>query len=93
MLAGMTAYCDANPFPEIIVGEGNSKSTDLIKSVYQADSAVKNSLSPEFFQMYELDAELPMDWKMTINIRNKGLVDDSIIGSVEINLEDRLVGE
>lgn len=42
--------------------------------------------------MYELDAELPKDWKMTLNIKNKGIM-DSIIGSVEIDIEDRVVGE
>ena len=42
--------------------------------------------------MYELDAELPKDWKLVLNIKNKGIV-DNIIGSVEIDLEDRLLGE
>jgi hypothetical protein len=53
---------------------------------------MKNTLSPEFFRMYELDASLPYDWKMVISIRDKGIV-DGLIGSVEIDLEDRMVGE
>jgi hypothetical protein len=57
-----------------------------------ADRAAKNTLSPEFFSMHELDAHIPKDWKLTINIKDKGMF-DSLIGSVEIDLEDRLFGE
>lgn len=42
--------------------------------------------------MYELDAELPSDWKMSINICDKGIL-DGLIGTVEIDLEDRVLGE
>jgi hypothetical protein len=31
--------------------------------------------------MYELDAELPTDWKMKLHIKNKGMF-DSVIGSI-----------
>jgi len=58
MLAGMNAFCVANPFPEIIVGERGSGSTDLIRYVNDSDKAVLNTLSPEFFRMHELDAVL-----------------------------------
>jgi hypothetical protein len=34
MLAGLNAFCEANPFPEITVGDGGGKSTELIKHVY-----------------------------------------------------------
>lgn len=78
MLAGMNAFCEANPFAEIIVGEKDGKKTDLIKYVNDSDKASKNTLSPEFFTMYELDAELPQDWKMTINIMDKGLFNNLI---------------
>lgn len=91
MMAGMTAFCEANPYPEIIVGERGSDST-LIKYVNDAEKAVKNTLSPDFYRMHELDALLPKDWKLTINIKDRGMV-DTLIGSVEIDLEDRFVGE
>ena len=91
MMAGMQAFCEANPYPEIIVGERSSDST-LIKYINEADKYIKNNLSPEFYRMHELDALLPKDWKLTINIKDKGVV-DSLIGSVEIDLEDRFVGE
>ena len=92
MLAGMKAFCVANPFPEITVGDGGGKGNGMIKHIYQADSAEQKTLSPEFFQMYELDAELPSDWKMSINICDKGIL-DGLIGTVEIDLEDRVLGE
>ncbi len=92
MLAGMKAFCVANPFPEITVGDGGGKGNGMIKHIYQGDSAESKTLSPEFFQMYELDAELPSDWKMSINICDKGIL-DGLIGTVEIDLEDRVLGE
>lgn len=92
MLAGMDAVCSANPYPEITIGEGNRGNLDLIKHVSDADKFVENNLSPGFFRMYELDGELPRDWKMTLHIKNKGMM-DSIIGTVEIDIEDRVVGE
>lgn len=88
----MNAFCDANAFPEITIGEGGGKSNELIKHIYQDDSPIQNTLSPEFYRIYELDALLPYDWKMVINIRDKGLR-DGLIGSVEIDIEDRLIGE
>jgi hypothetical protein len=87
----MTAICSANPYPEIIVGLG-SRGSDLIKYASDQDHYIENNLSPNFFRMYELDAEIPKDWKLTLNIKNKGMM-DSIIGSLEIDIEDRLVGE
>jgi hypothetical protein len=78
MLAGMNAFCEANPFPEIIIGEKGNGNSDLIKYVNDSDKAVNNTLSPEFFRMHELDAELPKDWKMVINIKDKGTFDNLI---------------
>ena len=42
--------------------------------------------------MYELDAELPTDWKLVLHIKNKSMF-DSTIGSIQIDIEDRIVGE
>lgn len=53
---------------------------------------MENTLFPGFYRIYELDAELPRDWKLTLNIKNKGMI-DNVIGSVEIDMEDRLLGE
>lgn len=79
MLAGMKAYNEANPFAEIIIGERDGAKTDLIKYINDSDKASKNTLSPEFFTMYEMDAELPRDWKLTINIMDKGFM-NTLIG-------------
>lgn len=48
---------------------------------------------PGFFRMYELDAFLPVDWKMELRIMNKNTIGSNMIGKVEIDLEDRLFGE
>jgi hypothetical protein len=55
---------------------------------------VPNTLSPDFFKFFEMDAELPQDWKLTINVwsKNDG-GSDSLIGTTIIDLEDRYIGE
>lgn len=78
MLAGLNALCEANPFPEIIVGERTSADSGLIKYVNDQDKAVLNTLSPEFYRMHELDAQMPKDWKMIINIKDRGMFNNMI---------------
>lgn len=47
-------------------------------------------LSPEFLQIYELDARMPEDWKLTISIFDKGSgYVDELIGSTFIDMESR----
>jgi hypothetical protein len=53
---------------------------------------IENTLSPSFFRTYELDGSLPLDWNMELRVMNKGVM-SSLIGQVQIDLEDRLMGE
>lgn len=92
-LAGYSAFCKANSFIEIKVGEGNNtgneKSTKYINDVA---SLVENTLNPSFFKFYELEADLPQDWRLEINIKSKG-TGESLIGSTVIDLENRYLGD
>lgn len=46
-----------------------------------------------FLRTYELDGFLPQDWQLQIRVMNKGTISNSLIGEMEIDLEDRLMGE
>lgn len=48
-------------------------------------------MNPNFFSVYELEGDLPQDWKLTINVRSysEGGINHSLIGSTVIDLEDR----
>lgn len=43
--------------------------------------------------MYELDACLPEDWNLVVQIMSKGAAVDSLIGQFQIDLEDRVLGK
>ncbi|EGR29195.1 hypothetical protein IMG5_161110 [Ichthyophthirius multifiliis] len=94
LLAGMNAVCSASSFPKIQVGTGKDEygRTDLIKLIIDDQNVQKDTLNPQFFKMYQLDAQLPEDWNLIISIVNKGQVLDSLIGEYEIDLEDRIFG-
>ena len=67
------------------------KNSFLVKSVNERDKAREAELSPQFHQFWELDCQLPEDWKMEISIFDKGAVQitDGLIGSTIIDLENR----
>lgn len=96
-LAGYDAFSKANAYLEIQLGDNHSESSDNrgLKYICDKQSFVPNSLSPDFFKYYELDADLPHDWKLTINVMSHtdGGVVDSLIGSTVIDIEDRHLGE
>ena len=94
-LAGYAAFCKANAFLEIMVGDNTSNDGKGTKYVNDKVSYVANSLSPNFFKYWELEADLPQDWKLTINVRShvEGTTGDTLIGSTIIDLEDRYLGE
>lgn len=79
-MAGMQAICSADSYPEVFIGDTAFDNQDLIKHVTDQDKPIVDTLSPNFFRMYELDAELPTDWKLILHLKNKGMF-DSIIGS------------
>ena len=68
--------------------------TKQLKYIIDRQNFVPNTLSPDFFKFFELDLELPQDWKLTINIwsKNDGS-SDSLTGTTIIDLEDRYLGE
>jgi len=52
-------------------------------------------LNPQFFRSYEFNAVFPEDWKLEIQIYDKGSLSftDALIGACQIDLEDRVFGE
>ena len=87
----MTAMCTANPYPLLQVGDGNqNKNSVLVKQVKDVASVKVGDLSPDFLQIYELDAIMPEDWKLTVSLYDKGSgYADELIGSTFIDMESR----
>ena len=50
-------------------------------------------MNPGFYKIYELDAQLPDEWRLELRIMNKGLMGKNLIGSFALDLEDRILGE
>ena len=74
-LAGLTALCSANPFPVIIVGDGrNDTQAQKIKFISDRDKEIQSDLNPKFFRSYEFDATFPEDWRLEIQIYDKGAI-------------------
>ena len=92
-LAGMTALCTANPYPKLYVGDDKKENPTLIKSYdRREDDVMDQNINPKYFKIFELDAQFPEDWKLELQIWNKGFVSlaDKLIGSTVIDLENRL---
>ena len=94
-MAGYNSFSQANAYLQIQVGQDSDVKEKGTKFIETKDSYVANSLSPDFYQMYELEADLPKDWKLQINVMSftPGGGSDSLIGSTVIDLEDRYLGE
>ena len=94
-MAGYNSYSRANAYLQIQIGENTSSREKGTKFVETKDSFVANTLSPDFYQLFELEADLPKEWKLTINVlsHTQGAGSDTVIGSTEIDLEDRFLGE
>jgi hypothetical protein len=94
-VAGYSAFCRANAYLELMVGDKYDQvEGKQIKHVIDKGGVVPNSLNPSFYKYFELDADLPDDWKLTINVKSQtdsGF--DTLIGSTSIDLEDRYIGE
>ncbi|CAG9335811.1 unnamed protein product [Blepharisma stoltei] len=87
---GLDALSSANSYPQLIIGD--HKDVDG-KYVNDTKPELKN-LNPEFFRSYEMEAEIPSDWKLQISIFNLNEYGfDNIIGSTIIDLEDRYFGD
>ena len=100
-LAGDSALSSANPYPVIKVGQGSTANNQAqVKFIDEKDKPVLRDLNPQFFRVYELDAQFPDDWRLEIEIRDKrympsnvdfGLF-DTLIGKTVIDLEQRWFG-
>ncbi|EAR93381.2 C2 domain protein (macronuclear) [Tetrahymena thermophila SB210] len=93
LLAGEAAVCSASSYPWVIVGDGENRGKNIIKNIKDDANIAVDTLNPEFFKMYELDATLPEDWNLVVKIMNKGTAIDALIGQFEIDLEDRVLGQ
>jgi len=92
-LAGYSAFCKANSFIEIKLGDNqDAEAKTGIKFINDLSSVVKDTLNPNFFKFYELDANLPQDWRIEISIKSQG-TSDTLIGSTVIDLENRYLGD
>ena len=82
----------ADTFPVVQVGDAeNNVNSGVTKKATDENNVVQNNLNPDYFKMYELDAFLPADWKLTLMIYNKGLavLFNKLIGERAIDIEDR----
>jgi C2 domain len=88
----MMALSSANPYPIVRIGDGSSNDKRFVKEINERDSYMENELNPRFLRTYELDAFFPEDWKLTVAVWDKGLVEfaDKLIGQTVIDLENRL---
>lgn len=73
------------------VGDGDRSKKNVIKYISDDKNVIEGTLCPEFYKMFELDAILPGDWKLTVKIMNAGTIGNSEIGGFEIDLEDRIL--
>lgn len=49
-----------------------------------------NTLNPEFYRYYELDASLPLDWRFKLCLHDhRMLLGGSLIGQTQVDIEDR----
>lgn len=62
-----------------------------MKKVSERDASIDGELNPQFWRVYELDANFPEDWRLEIAIHDKGIVSyaDSLIGATVIDVENR----
>lgn len=91
LASGNDSMSNAKSYPEIILGEGEELN---VRYVCESESPKEGTLNPEFFKVYEMTARIPQDIKLIIKLWNKSfLFPDALIGSTEIDIEDRFLGE
>ena len=68
----MTAMCTATPYPILKIGNGiTSAASKISKNFNDRESAIDGDLNPIFGKIYELDAIMPDDWKLTVSLMDK----------------------
>ena len=74
-LAGESAFSSADPYPVVKIGSGEADPrTKKVKRLDDREKNLKATLNPQFYRAYELDASFPDDWKLEIEIYDRGLV-------------------
>jgi len=63
---GENAVCSSSSYPFVFVGDGENKGKNIIKNIKDDNYVIPDTLNPEFFRMYELDACLPEDWNLVL---------------------------
>lgn len=96
-MSGYKAYCRANSYLELKLGHKyDSSDSKQLKYINDSINYIKDTLNPNFYKYFELEGDLPQDWKLTINVKSKNentIGADSLIGSTTIDLEDRYLGD
>eukprot|EP00760_Papus_ankaliazontas_P002929 PhM_4_TR11334/c0_g1_i1/m.103946 len=78
----------SDPYLKLSIGGGAG--VDPTRVIKDKDNKKFSTLNPEFFTMYEMDGILPRDNTLRIDVFDFDQIGfDELIGSTEINLEDR----
>ncbi len=62
------------------------------RDIEEQDQPV-DGLNPNFFRLYELDCDFPVNYLLKISIKQKGTLWDKEIGQLIVDLEDRWYGD
>ena len=90
--AGYSANCSADPYLNVQIGKG--KNTDgLVRSIDDSKNLMKSTLNPRFKQTFPMNAIMPEDNAILIEVYSKKLIKDSLIGFTKFDLEDRYYGD
>lgn len=83
---GTSTHQSADPFVVVHNGEGPGHNFN------QRDMAKQREVNPAFFQVFELETVLPQNHRLEIQVWDKDrLTLDDLIGTCEIDLEERLL--
>ena len=67
------ALSSADPYPVIKIGSGEiDLRTKKVKRLDDREKSLKATLNPQFYRAYELDASFPDDWKLQIEVYDRG---------------------
>jgi len=59
-------------YPTLKIGNGITNPANKIsKNFFDKESAIEGDLNPIFGKIYEIDAIMPDDWKLTVSLMNK----------------------
>lgn len=76
------SHCQSDPYVSVKVGK---------KVKDNREDFIANNLKPVFGQLFEVEAELPFDRTLTVTVMDHDVVNDEVIGSTTIDLENRFL--